>query len=634
MRQAEAQRAVRAENGAQRDSAMQARRDSLAQVQCDSALRAQRDGETQKIGAAYAREIGNAAYAHENGLGSSFDYAGSALSGAPLGSGDLDSNTFGACALDGRNPNNSTLDNSVSDDNIAFGEGAPVQETHSITSFIGLRTWGFAFIRAWVYLMFLGMGIGVLGFFPSTFSSSIYLWSSAALCVTLFAGAFAPERLERVLTSTKSHIFSIALTTVGTLCVVFAFFTGPAQDVFISLGGASTGIGSGLIHLGYGELHRDRPPSEVGIEVPMAALFAAVIFAGVSFLSFVAQVIIVSVLPIASGAILIAKTRTSPRRKQGLPHATNLILPTPKLILRIGLCAAGIGIADGIVRQVFMASSKVAPFDFYHPGMLTSSIVLAILLVAFEMGRHGATFRAMYKLITFVIAASIAFMPAFIDIPNCQWLGPFSTLVGYNAFNVFMWILLADLTYNFRLSAAATFGVGWGMLTIGSTAGQMLGGSLTSSLEFTPQVISVVSACATLVVFAVSLFIMRDTDLVDLKDQRLMIENVGLQSADDIEDEEEIESEKNDKIAKEDEQVRTPFRDRCSKLATRYDLTPRETEILILFAKGRSAARIQQDLVISRGTVTTHLQHIYRKTDVHSKQELLDLIEAQREEEN
>lgn len=74
-----------------------------------------------------------------------------------------------------------------------------------------------------------------------------------------------------------------------------------------------------------------------------------------------------------------------------------------------------------------------------------------------------------------------------------------------------------------------------------------------------------------------------------------------------------------------------PFKERCAKLARDCGLTPRETEILILFAKGRSAVRIQEELVISRGTVTTHLQHIYRKADVHSKQELLDAIEAQQD---
>lgn len=72
----------------------------------------------------------------------------------------------------------------------------------------------------------------------------------------------------------------------------------------------------------------------------------------------------------------------------------------------------------------------------------------------------------------------------------------------------------------------------------------------------------------------------------------------------------------------------TRFQDRCRNLAVEYGLTPRETEIMILFAKGRSAARIEEELFIAHGTCLTHQRHIYRKLDVHSKQEMIDLIEG------
>ena len=74
----------------------------------------------------------------------------------------------------------------------------------------------------------------------------------------------------------------------------------------------------------------------------------------------------------------------------------------------------------------------------------------------------------------------------------------------------------------------------------------------------------------------------------------------------------------------------TPFRDRCRLVAEKHRLTPREAEIMTLFAKGRTSERIQEELVLSRGTVTTHLQHVYQKIGVHSKQELLDVIEGVR----
>ena len=73
---------------------------------------------------------------------------------------------------------------------------------------------------------------------------------------------------------------------------------------------------------------------------------------------------------------------------------------------------------------------------------------------------------------------------------------------------------------------------------------------------------------------------------------------------------------------------RQRFQDRCNDVASQYGLTDREAEIMVLFAKGRSAARIQEELYLSRGTVSTHLRHVYQKLDVHSKQELLDVIEG------
>lgn len=56
-------------------------------------------------------------------------------------------------------------------------------------------------------------------------------------------------------------------------------------------------------------------------------------------------------------------------------------------------------------------------------------------------------------------------------------------------------------------------------------------------------------------------------------------------------------------------------------------MTPRESEILVLLAKGRTIAIIARDLQIAKGTARTHTERIYRKLDVHKQQELIDLVE-------
>lgn len=63
--------------------------------------------------------------------------------------------------------------------------------------------------------------------------------------------------------------------------------------------------------------------------------------------------------------------------------------------------------------------------------------------------------------------------------------------------------------------------------------------------------------------------------------------------------------------------------------AGEYGLTEREEEVLLLMLKGRNLPFISEKLVISKNTVRSHFKSIYRKCGVHSKQELLDLFEAE-----
>ena len=58
-----------------------------------------------------------------------------------------------------------------------------------------------------------------------------------------------------------------------------------------------------------------------------------------------------------------------------------------------------------------------------------------------------------------------------------------------------------------------------------------------------------------------------------------------------------------------------------------FDLSPREAEVLSLMARGRTGPYISDALFISQNTTKKHIQHIYRKLDIHSNQEAIDLVE-------
>ena len=67
--------------------------------------------------------------------------------------------------------------------------------------------------------------------------------------------------------------------------------------------------------------------------------------------------------------------------------------------------------------------------------------------------------------------------------------------------------------------------------------------------------------------------------------------------------------------------------EKCAEIARDFGLSPRESDVLMLLARGRNAAHIAEALYISRNTVGTHRRNIYRKLGVHDQQELLSLVE-------
>ena len=70
------------------------------------------------------------------------------------------------------------------------------------------------------------------------------------------------------------------------------------------------------------------------------------------------------------------------------------------------------------------------------------------------------------------------------------------------------------------------------------------------------------------------------------------------------------------------------FEARCTAVAQLYQLSPRETEVLHYLARGRNAAYIEEKLCISSHTVKSHIYNIYRKTDIHAQQSLMDFVES------
>lgn len=60
--------------------------------------------------------------------------------------------------------------------------------------------------------------------------------------------------------------------------------------------------------------------------------------------------------------------------------------------------------------------------------------------------------------------------------------------------------------------------------------------------------------------------------------------------------------------------------------AIEHGLGAREQEALLLLLEGKTASEVADGMFIARGTAKAHIRHIYRKLDVHDREELFELM--------
>jgi DNA-binding CsgD family transcriptional regulator len=63
-------------------------------------------------------------------------------------------------------------------------------------------------------------------------------------------------------------------------------------------------------------------------------------------------------------------------------------------------------------------------------------------------------------------------------------------------------------------------------------------------------------------------------------------------------------------------------------ISRQYNLSPRQSEVFELLARGRDVTYLTSYFDISQSTAKTHVANIYQKMDVHSRQEILDIIDT------
>lgn len=195
--------------------------------------------------------------------------------------------------------------------------------------------------------------------------------------------------------------------------------------------------------------------------------------------------------------------------------------------------------------------------------------------------------------------------------------------------------VLMRISFKSGADSLRVFGLGYGFTILGCCLGATFGQSLFV-MSIPTETVTCIGSALTLVIVAVAFFLMPRKDMDELM-RPTQFERASAQLDDNVEGEsvqtirvawskkgEEAESERD---ASDNDVERTPyFKIHCKQLASEYGLSPRETEIMFLLAKGRDAQALADELFISYNTARTHIRHIYDKLDVHSRHEFFHLV--------
>lgn len=464
-----------------------------------------------------------------------------------------------------------------------------------------LRYLGFSFIWAWLYLAYSSPVVFPLasagtgsptGLFAQAYTTTFATGAFMSLAAALMAQHLTVARVRQIFR------FSMpALVTLGTLLLALA---GRKLLGLPWLYGASTavGISSAWVIIAWGERYAALSARQVAILTPSSMFLGVVTYIVVLALPSPIGVAVTAALPLFSAFALHSTGTDNEVRVQAT--AANPI----RMFWRLFLGTAVYACAFGFLRA-FATVSRPQLFDISNRLWLLSSGAAALLVTvtAIIVRWRIDVIRVVYSSVLPLMTAGFLLLTVFGQ--GNYILAGAAAMTGYTSFDMLIWMLHSQIAFRYGQSLKV---FGWGRFF--SFGGVLLGIQLclliSKSTSGTELQLGTISMWAVFVLVVAAAFLLREKDLPPSETVAIIVDNGEALNGD---------------------LLRLALEHRCDQLASEKGLSPRETEILILLARGHSLPYVQKALQISRGTASTHADHIYRKLNVHTRQELLDLID-------
>ena len=483
---------------------------------------------------------------------------------------------------------------------------SPLAEQWPYLRFLGLGVWW-----AWIWLCYNSTEI--MRMFPegnqATYVLQMYLFSTLGIATSMFAAAFARKRVATFMGKRFVVIGFGAFAGLSTILLGFSVVMG--AGLFFLLAAVFTGVGTSLLCLKvgcvYGSVSLGDSLTAGAVSLVLASLLY---FVGVGIplewrLFYIATLPLISALLLTMGSVDPFRSAIPDAREgRGLAPERRMYR---KLVSASALVALTAGVGKGI--SSILANDAV----FAREGTIIAFFIGAVaVLISFVVNRGDAVRGARQVYLALMVlgmgmmlATCFGFDIAFLSVgKEALWL----------VFSCFM----AYLAFRYDLSPIRVFGIGQGVYFLASTAGWAVGTVIAPHYGEAVVRMGVGVTLAFLVVL-VLVYVFPENDL-----KRIMAWSVDGDRAVGI----GLTAGSAGASASASASDAAPTIGVERAADPRFGLSARELEILDLFAQGRSANWIADNLTISKNTVRSHLRAIYTKLDVHTRQELLDFLRS------
>ena len=465
------------------------------------------------------------------------------------------------------------------------------------------------FYSAWILLVMGGAGVGSgpSGLDTGSANNLLYLSSGIPLTVVLIVCGIAGKRIEPYISRGPLVPIMALLASACTFFVVEENVTlGLAPFVAAS---ACTGVGTAFLCLRLGHMYSTLDSKRVFFTTFASALFANLLYFMCVAVGQMVGSVLLSLFPLLSFVLALLR----PENDEDLVKEDEDIVPARMLprgfLVRCMLFVFVTTVAVGITRGIITISNEPNAMQGQATTSVFVSFLVAIALitcVAVVNGIRQFDLSRLYHPVIVIVAVVSLLAPLLGG--HYLWLQGFITTVAYNILTLLLWCLFANIAGQTDLSSVRVFGLGRGASAFGNTLGQFIATALSAFAAGAGAYSPGIGVGSAVVILLVAMFVFNERTLKDALDKTFR-DARGLQ----------------DGVAVTREDL---WDSCCRAVADDCQLTAREREVLLLVAHGRTAGYISEELGIAYNTTKGHIKNLYAKCDVHSRQELLDLIEG------